>query len=232
MNHDDNYKSIIYLTIVLLLFYCSSLFSLIPIYIFKIDVENCDILTLNFLRLFPNLIISLILLIMYRKDLKKDFNDLIKNFGKITDTSFKYWFAGFLFMMFSNIIIGLFSPVKIASNEESIRSLILDTPVIAFFFISICAPFMEEIIFRKSFKDSINNKWLFVIISGLVFGSLHVIGNINSLYDLLYLVPYSSLGIVFALSYYKTNNIFSSISMHFLHNTLIFILYIFEFGVI
>ena len=76
MNHDDNYKSIIYLTIVLLLFYCSSLFSLIPIYIFKIDVETCDILTLNFLRLFPNLIISLILLIMYRKDLRFSFYDV------------------------------------------------------------------------------------------------------------------------------------------------------------
>lgn len=232
MSHDDNYKPIIYLTIVLLLFYCSSLFSLIPIYIFNINVETCDILTLNFLRLFPNLMVSLILFFMYRKDLKRDFSDLIKNFGKITDTAFKYWFAGFLCMMFSNIIIGLFSPVKIATNEESVRGLILDTPVIAFFFISICAPFMEEVIFRKTFKDSIKNKWLYVIVSGLVFGALHIIGNINSLYDLLYLIPYSSLGFAFALTYYKTNNIFSSISMHFLHNTLIFILYIIEFGVI
>ena len=227
MKQDENYKPIIYLAIVLILFYCSSLFILIPVLIFNIDLNNCSDVVTNLLRLFYNFITSLILFLLYRKELKKEFKELKNNFGTITDIAFKYWITGFLIMMISNTIIGLFSPIKIPSNESSVRELIISTPLISFFFISIFAPFNEEIIFRKSFKDVFKNKWVFAITSGLTFGLLHVIGNITSLYELLYFIPYTSLGIVFALANYKTNNIFTSMIMHFLHNTLILILYIY-----
>ncbi len=226
MKQDENYKPIIYLAIVLVLFYCSSLFILIPVLIFNIDLNNCSDVVTNLLRLFYNFMTSLILFLLYKKELKKEFKEFKKNFGTITDIAFKYWITGFFIMMISNTIIGLLSPVKIPSNESSVRELIIGTPLISFFFISIFAPFNEEIIFRKSFKDVFKSKWVFAIISGLTFGLLHVIGNITSLYELLYFIPYASLGTVFALAHYKTNNIFTSIIMHFLHNSLILILYI------
>jgi membrane protease YdiL (CAAX protease family) len=82
--------------------------------------------------------------------------------------------------------------------------------------------------------DSIKNspKWVFIITSGIVFGLLHVITSFDYLYDLLYIIPYSSLGIAFALIYYRTNNVFSSIFVHALHNTILVILNIFLIGVI
>lgn len=97
---------------------------------------------------------------------------------------------------------------------------------------SILAPFIEELIFRKAFKDAIKSKWLFVLTSGIVFGCLHVVGSISSLYEILYIIPYSSLGIAFALAYHETDNIFSSIFLHFLHNTIVMSLVIFGMGVI
>ncbi len=227
MKQEDNYKSIINLAIVLLLFYCSSLFILIPVLIFNIDLNNCSNLTTNLLRLFPNFMTFIILFIIYRKEIKNDFLKLKKNFGSITDIALKYWIIGFILMIVSNTIIGAFSPIKVPSNESSVRDLIISTPLISFIFISIFAPFNEELIFRKSFKDVFKNKWIFALISGLTFGLLHVINSISSLYELLYFIPYTSLGIVFSLAYYKTDNIFTSIIMHFIHNTLIFIIYIY-----
>ena len=55
---------------------------------------------------------------------------------------------------------------------------------------------------------------------------LHIISYITSPIDLVYLIPYSALGIAFALLYHKTNNIFSTITMHAMHNLLAVILYL------
>ena len=228
----DDYKPLIKLSLVLLLFYTSSLFSIIPIYLFNIDINNCSTTLYNFLRILPNIGQSLILIIIYKKNLKKDYKDFNKNFGTYSDIAIKYWIIGFLVMLISNIIITNIAPIKLASNEEGIREIIKAIPFISFIVIGILSPISEELIFRKSFKDAIKTKWIFILISGLVFGLLHVITHINSLYDLLYIVPYSSLGIAFALIYYKTNNIFTSIFSHVLHNTILIILNVLFLGVI
>ena len=232
MKLDEKYKPVIYLALVLFLFYCSGIFVLIPIYLFRIDIKTCSDVVYNLVRFFPNAVLTAILFIMYRKDLINDFKNFKNNYGDYTDKAFKYWLIGFVLMIISNYLIIIFSPVKTATNEESVRSIIRSTPIIAFIFTCIIAPFLEELIFRKSFKDAIKSKWLFILTSGIVFGALHVVNNIESLYGLLYLAPYSFLGIAFALTYYETDNIFSSIFIHFFHNTLVVLLSGFGLGVI
>ena len=227
-----NYKPVIYLTIVLLIFYCSSLFALIPIALFNIDIETCSDIVYNTLRVIPNIGQAILLIILYRKVIKKDLLDFKKNFGEYSDIAIKYWILGFLGMMVSNFIINIYSPVEMAANEQGVREIIDAVPILSLFSICLFAPVAEELIFRKSFKDCFNNKWLFVLISGFAFGFLHVIGSFGSLYELLYIVPYASLGIAFAMIYHKTNNIFSSIFVHCMHNTILVLLNIFVSGVI
>ena len=48
----------------------------------------------------------------------------------------------------------------------------------------------------------------------------------NNLVELVFLIPYSSLGCVFAYMYYKTNNIFVPMTFHMVHNTIIVINYL------
>ena len=90
----------------------------------------------------------------------------------------------------------------------------------------IYAPLTEELAFRKSIKDCTSNKLVYVLTSGLVFGMLHIIYYITSPIDLVYLIPYSALGISFALLYHKTDNIFSTITIHSIHNLLAVIIYL------
>ena len=90
----------------------------------------------------------------------------------------------------------------------------------------IYAPFVEEIIFRKSIRDFVSNKWVYAVLSGFIFGGLHVLTSITDITSLLYLIPYCSLGFVFALLYTKSNNIFSSIMVHAIHNSLALVLYL------
>ena len=54
---------------------------------------------------------------------------------------------------------------------------------------------------------------------------MHVLGSGSGL-DYLYIIPYFALGAAFALLYYKTDNLFNSIIMHSMHNTVAVVLYI------
>lgn len=218
MNLDNNFRSIINLTLVLLLFYCSNLLIYIPINLFNIDIYCCGDIIYSLLVFFPNIVLAIFLFFLYRKDLKKDFKEFNNKIGDFTDIAFKNWLLGYILMIVSNFLIMSFSPLEIAENEQSVRTLISISPVISFIFTAFVGPFVEEMIFRKTFKDAIKSKWLFIFMSGVVFGSLHVIDSITSIYDLLYIIPYSCLGIFFAKTYYDTDNIFSSISMHVFHN--------------
>ncbi len=183
-----------------------------------------------FITFIINLLFLLLIILGYFKTLKKDFKEFFKDFFKNIEISFKYWLVGFIIMVISNLIIVIITNGSIASNEEQVRNLIDISPLYMLFSVSIYAPFTEELLFRKGFRDIIKNKWLYVIISGCVFGALHVVGSISNLTDLLYLIPYCSLGIAFAYTYFKTDNIFSTICMHSFHNTMAIILYLLGSG--
>lgn len=214
----------------IIIFFCSAFFQLIPVKLFNINNITPKIQIL--LTLFSNMMNILFLVLMYYKDLKEDFKVFLENKKEMLEEGFKIWVIGLVLMAGSNVVINLFSPNKIAGNEEAIRSLITAAPYIMLFNTSILAPLIEEITFRKAFRDIIDTKWLFVIISGVVFGGLHVITSIRNAYDFLYLLPYCSLGIALSYMYAKTKNIFVSISMHALHNFLITFMNIIALGMI
>lgn len=194
--------------------------SVISLFI-DLSTLNKNILQLIFLGI--DLLLMVILFFSYRKTLIEDGKAFIKNFSDNVNIAFKYWLTGLIVMMVSNLLINMFTS-SIANNEESVRSLLSVMPLYMIFDIVLYAPFTEELIFRKSFRDIFKSKWLYIIASGFTFGALHVVSSVEVLSDLLYLIPYCALGFAFSSLYYKTNNIFSSISMHFFHNTMTLVL--------
>lgn len=202
------------------------LFSTIFFSIFNINPNNIsDKMYVVYLTT-SELVLTLIFFIIYGKTLVNDFNEFKKDINGNLEFAFRYWVVGFMVMIVSNLFITLVLGKTIAGNEEAVRNYIKTAPILMAISTVIFAPINEELTFRKSIRDAISNKWAYVLLSGLIFGSLHVIGYIESPIDLLYLIPYCSLGIAFALLYYKTNNIFSSISMHMMHNLLSIIVYL------
>lgn len=84
----------------------------------------------------------------------------------------------------------------------------------------IWAPFVEESAYRGAFKKVIKNKLLFVILSGGLFGLMHAIGEATLAITLATAIPYVVIGMVFAYSYAKTNNLAVNILFHLLYNSL------------
>ena len=126
-------------------------------------------------------------------------------------------------MMIANILISMFTPLSNSTNEKTVQGLIPASPILMFIAAGLFAPILEEITFRKTFQTIFKKKWAFAIISFLVFGYIHVMNSNNPL-ELLYIIPYGSLGLVFALTDYETDTVFTSIMMHMIHNSILIIL--------
>ena len=197
--------------------------SAIPVLIFRIDINKFNDLDKVIYSLSCSLFFLSIIMLCYRKTLVKDFKPYFKNFGKNFENSFKYYLVGVGVMIFSNLIITLLFQGDLSTNETMVRSYINASPLLMAIDISFYAPLAEELLFRKSVRDVVKNKWLYIFISGFIFGGMHVIGT-EGLIGLLYLIPYCSLGFTFAYIYAKTDNIYSSIMLHFMHNTISLIL--------
>lgn len=198
------------------------------IYLYILDYLNISFATFSirskiFLIFLSELLTLTLLIILYNKDLKKDIKDLKKNYEKYADVYIKYWIIALIIMAVSNKLITLFTGSVTSSNEASVRILVQKVPIYMFFSSSFYAPLCEELIFRKSIKKLIPNKYLFVIASTLIFGGIHVVTSMTAWHDIFYLIPYCSTGFVLAYAYQKTDNILVSTSLHFIHNTFLMI---------
>lgn len=215
-----NFKKVPKLLGIILLFFFSSLFQLIPIYLFNMNLMEITANQQLWLTTFSDIILLIILICIYWKSLKEDLDKIKGNLFSILDSGIKYWLIGLAVMALSNIIIGLFITQAQAGNEESVQELI-HSSILSIITIGFLAPIIEELVFRKSFREVFQNRILFVLASGLIFGLLHVVLSLNSYWDLFYIIPYSSLGIAFGYMYQKTDNIYTSIIMHIFHNTVL-----------
>lgn len=209
---------------IFILFYFSSYIQLIPILLFNMDIASISGAQNVMLSAFSNIVLLLILLLIFRKDIKKEWKIFKDNFLENIDIGIKYWLIGLGIMMISNIFINVFLQLGQAANEQAVQSMITSLPWLMLINAGFIAPCTEEIVFRKGFKKAFPNKYAFIILSALVFGSLHVITSMTSPIELLYIIPYGALGAAFAYMYQKTNTIFTSISMHMFHNTALILL--------
>ena len=210
----------------LILFILLIFFKYIFIAIIPFNYNNMSIIGKGIVMFIADLIYLIGIVSLYNKTLKKDFKNYFKHFLTNFEQSFKYYLVGLGIMILSNIIIVIFIKGAVAGNEEAVREMISKVPIYMIFSVSIYAPLTEELIFRKSIRDIIDNKYIYIITSGILFALAHVATHISSVLDILYIIPYASLGITFAYTYYKTKNIFSSIILHSIHNSVAIILYL------
>ena len=124
-------------------------------------------------------------------------------------------------MLISNVILIYFTG-EIPNNQ----SIINEYPILISAFLAIIiAPVTEELMFRGFLKKLIKNDFLFILISSLVFGGLHILVA-DSVKQCLFIIPYSILGFALALNYVKTKNIASNIFLHSSWNSIVIIIMI------
>ncbi len=172
----------------------------------------------NAISLISNFAYIALVFWLYYKDLIREAKTYKANFKKCFGTGFKYYIAGLLAMVFFNLILS-FIIKETSANENAVREMLYSSPIYTMISISIIAPLSEELFFRKSVGTLTKNKWIFALISGILFGGAHLLAGEITLSTLLYILPYGSLGFVFALMDYETKSTWTSIVIHSIHNT-------------
>ena len=160
-----------------------------------------------------------VLCINYR-ELKKEFSIFVKNVKIYIPYIIKNYFKMLGFMLIVAVPIVLINNGNSSNNQEAINIMFKETPFFTFVLTCFYAPFVEETLFRLNLSKLINNKKLFIILSGFIFGLLHIIGQASDIKEYIYIFQYSALGIYLAKTYKETNNIYVTICMHFIQNFL------------
>ena len=172
----------------------------------------------NVLLLINELVLVLVLVIIFRKRLKKDFIDFDKNYNKYLNIGFKSWFVGLMVMLVSNYFIHSFFISNQPYNQQAVELVLFKLPLYSTISMIVTGPFVEEIVFRLSFHEFLKNKKLFYFLTILIFASVHVLNGIGSPIELLYFIPYGALACSFTYTLDKTNNIFTTTIIHTFHN--------------
>ena len=136
-------------TMCFFLFFFSGTFTIIPRAILHIEKTKTNSIYLN---AFANICLLIIFILLYRKELIKEYKKFTKNFKENIDTGFKYWILGLIVMMSTNIIINMFITNNQATNEQLVQNMITKLPIIMVINAGVIGPFIEEITFRKCFQ--------------------------------------------------------------------------------
>ncbi len=179
--------------------------------------QNFIIATLSQIGIYSFLLIGLG--IIYHKRLIKDIHEFKKEYIGL---AIRNWLIGLCFMLISNNIINnILKDIPI--NETLNRNLLFTYPISSIITMSLIGPLVEEITFRLSFKDAFTKMFTFALFTGFLFGLAHIAK--PELTELLYIIPYGSLGFFFAKSMYETDNVYTSFISHALHNSLCILIY-------
>lgn len=185
---------------------------------FKILNINPPTLFLEVYTILVEILTILFIFLLFKKEIVHMWKDFYENRDKYFKKYFKYWFLILVLMAFSNGIITLINKSEISNNQEAINDMFKRLPIYTYILSVFLAPIIEELVFRFCFMKIFNNKYLYIILSGVIFGLFHIIGSFESAYDFLFLIPYSIPGLIFAYILYDSKNIFNTIWLHFVHN--------------
>lgn len=205
---------------VVLFYLLSSYLGLFILKIFNINPNNFNMIQKIIYNLVFEIILLSIIIFIYRKDIIHDF----KHFKKCHFSKYiRFWFIALGLMMISSIVINMFTNISTSTNQEIVEDTFYKAPIFTTILTILFAPILEELVFRLSFRKMFKTDKLFIIFSGIFFGFLHV-SQPNSFLELLYIIPYSIPGCIFAYTLVKSKNIFVPIGLHMMHNTLMIIL--------
>ena len=208
------------------IYFLFSWFSNLPLSLFHIDYNTLPLTFKEIYNFSIELIMLIIIIIIFKNQFKNAWQDIKQNHLNYFSKYFKFYILGVILMMSANALIN-FLGGQMSGNETAIRNQFELAPIYTFCSAVFLAPILEETVFRLAFRNIFKNNFIFITLSGLVFGGLHLLSGISLEFLPLYLISYCSFGIIFAYMLAKTNNIFVTIGFHTMHNGILMSLQVF-----
>lgn len=162
--------------------YFSLVLSLCAKYILHIQLMQSNLEHIYWVNIICDIVFVISVILLNFKVLTN--NEFIgKNFwNKAISFILRVILLFFVFMAFKvgiaiilSVISKLFNLSSESNNQAMIEAVVKLHPIGMFASVCLFAPFMEEMIFRGSIRKVITNDYLFICVSGLLFGLVHVL---------------------------------------------------------
>lgn len=163
-------------------------------------------------------LLLLFYIFIYKDDIIKDIKAFKESPLKIIKKSGLYFLILMVGFFATSSILLLIFPDFTYTNSGIIDTLLKDNFLLMIFYVFIITLFTETIVFRKVFKDIINNKYFFIIFSGLIYGIFQVGYSVTGLNDILTMIPFVVAGMTLSASYENTDNILTPCFVYLLYN--------------
>ncbi len=174
-------------------------------------------LVLLFYMLFAILIIYL-----YKDTFKNDFKDLKENKKKHIKSILINVVLIFAVMITTNALIGVLLNIKETSeNDYSLLAMFKKSPIALILLTSVYYPVVEGVIFRKSVRDIIDNKWMFIMFSSVFYFFFNIAYTSLSLNSIITSLCYLFSMMILSNYYYKSNNFTASVIVMMIYNLII-----------
>ena len=198
-----------------------ALFLILVFFLYTILVPSMP----SILKIILDFAIILLAILSFRETFQKD---TIQLKGKKLKT-IGYIFLGFICVLLMQGITGsiidkLFGVLP-PSSEGQMR-LLNSNPVYLIFSMLIFSPIVDQLTFRKAFRDLIPNQFLFVLLSSLIYGTIYVIFGVTEAISYIFIISYTLIAMLYALFYLKSDNIYVPIGMHVLQNAMAIMMYL------
>lgn len=189
--------------------YFTSLFTKI------LDLNNTTTMYIKFVM---NFVLLFMIVLFYKKSLKKDWGNFFELWKKNNKKIIISFLIGLSLFLISKVAIITSFPNTNFDDMTDFADSFSGLPILLIASTLLYYPIIEEIIFKRTFKDLINNKWFFIIVTGLLNASLQVILLANSPLQMVTILPnfafYASLSYI----YYETDNLLIPISLRVFYN--------------
>jgi len=167
-----------------------------------------------------DLIYTLIVIKAYKSDLQKEFNEYKKQKSKLKNILIWVLILFGINILFS-LILKLIIPQlnSLDNNSESIVQLFEISTIYTFFKTLLYAPVIEELVFKKSIRDIINNDIAFVLISSSIYTIMNFIYT-SSIPEYMYfdIIQYFTFSSILSIAYIKNKNIIPIMIIKFIYN--------------
>lgn len=171
------------------------------------------------------LLYAFILIFLYKQVFISDFKDIKKNWKKYLMRMLISIVLIFVSMVLINLIVGVLFNVKGTSeNDFSLLTTFKENSLIVVLLTCIYYPLVEGIIFRKSVRDIIDNKWFFIMFSAIFYFFFNIVYTSMSFNNIMSSVCYLSTMMIVSHFYWKTNNFTLSVLVMSIFNLVVCLL--------
>ncbi len=189
-------KELLRILLAIIIFFYTSIPVLAILRIIGLEITKSNYKMLVVYDFISSLVVAVFISALYYDVIINDLKKLKNKCNGKVSVYLKSIMIGFLFLLITKfvsayvgtIICNLFNiEITTADNQAIIEKMVKSMPLLITLSASLFAPISEEVLFRGGIRKLMNNLGVFVTVSGLIFGLMHVTDNIVFMLEILFI---------------------------------------------